>query len=333
MKKRQIFRNTASRAFVLVLLLGFGVGFRHAKAEPDQPALVGQPSASEPAYIVTVPMVGLLIEDLMGADTKVVVISESLDYHAPQVTPKQLQSWMAMTDILWFGSKMEPQMQGIVEKIAGQSQARVVSLPIFGQEPQNDTHDEPHHAPKDKNNREHRHDHHHGHDHTYAHPWLHVETLRAWAKFLSKYADLSSNNSYTAWSTAFEQMISDWQERFAALDNRSFVQEHAALEPLAHTFNLVPVGALTSHHDTAVGLRELFVLKKEIRQQKTRCFVAMPDSQMKVPPTLFKGEPNVRVIDPLVSRGVADKAQQSQFKSVMFLSNILEALYSCLQGS
>lgn len=340
-------------ASVFFCLASLSVAYATPDTKVQTDAATQRKQAEQPVYLVTVPMVGLLIQDLISKQARVITVSDSLDYHAPQLTPKQLQGLIEITDIVWFGADFEPQMQGLVEKIAVQSQARVIRLPVSDQEGAVQQFEGRKHLDHAEAKHDHR-EHHHGHDHTFAHPWLHVGTLKAWAEFLTKSAGLveastfaesskiepsktgaaklKSAKNHKAWLVAFDQMISQWQRRFAQLENRSFVQEHASLEPLAHTFNLMPVGSLTSHHDTVIGVRELWNLTKEVRQQNTTCFIAMPNSEIKIPPTLFRGTPEIRPIDPL-GKGLVRASETEGFASVSFVSDILAEVYGCLSGA
>lgn len=300
-------------------------------------------SATQPrVYLATVPMVGMLIQDLLGQDAAVVVVSDTLDYHAPQVTPTQLRRLTKTTDIVWFGADFEPQMQGLVDKIGAEVKPRIIRLPVSSQPGAVQPFDQwgREHASSQAS---HDHAHDHGHDHAseHAHPWLQVETLKAWADFLAHTPSIHTPSmaqgpseqaraeTYDLWLRAFDEMILAWQDRFDKLDNRSFVQEHASLEPLAPTFDLMPIGSLTSQHDTSIGVRALWRLTKAVRQYNTQCFIAMPNSNVKLPPTLFSGTPQIHHVDPL-GRSRSDLQYSTGYASVEFISNILAQIHACL---
>lgn len=328
-------------------------------------------------YLVTVPLVGQLIKDILGGGVEIMVISDKLDYHGPRVTPHQLQDWRNVSHIFWFGAQLEPQMAGIIRKVSVHAQAQVVELSVGG--PSSDApasavqadiagvheehkEDRPESVHRDIHKDGHsyihklstvsgrleprqdvdNHTHHHHHDPSYAHPWLSVDRVLDWARFILGFAknhqqaftqaDLESvKQRHHAWSEAFDSMLIKWRLRFAQLDNRAFVQEHAALEPLALAFDLESVGALTTHHDTAASIKQLLALRKSVQENDVRCFVALPNSQVSLPPSLFAEPPRVTTVDPL-GANLDTSSDGSDFASVSFFSTILASLYGCLSG-
>lgn len=341
-----------------------------------------QHAKGETVYLVTVPLVGHLIRDLLGPELQVVVISESLDYHGPQVTPRQLQAWTNVSHIFWFGAAFEPQMVGLVDKIAAQSAVETIVLPVAASadEPLEATQASTEHAHEHKHvgdvgaqvtekptqvttihkdmhrgahssihktsaeigrvehgHPSNKHTHHHHSDPTYAHPWLAVEIVRRWADRIVHFGHKQHLGSqtqrqarYDAWAQALDEMTAEWRSKFNQVPNRSFVQEHAALEPLAQTFALEPIGALTTQHDAAIGVKQLLALKRAVREHKTRCFVALPNSQINLPPSLFAEPPRKHEIDPLV--GSAAPAPEGKAVSVLFYETLLAELHACLVG-
>ena len=134
----------------------------------------------------------------------------------------------------------------------------------------------------------------------------------------------------------FVRVVSDvmmqWRQRFSHLENRSFVQTHAAFDELAVYFDLDAVGALTTHHEVTIGFREAMRVKKRIQQEKTRCVVAVPDEEIATPAHWFSPSPVVREIDPLGRQfwRQANLPDDKVLRSyTAFLSDILSAFEAC----
>lgn len=343
-------------------------------------ALGAEPNR-QPIYLVSVPMIGLLLHDIYGSQIEVMVISESLDYHSPQVTPKLLQSWERVDGVIWLGKHFEPQMSGIISKVIAQSDAAQIILPVTaeainpesrhlsnpGKHHDETNSDHPHQHYSDHHYTEHSESHHTGKQFAHkaneaqsihkdihrsvspnyhgehAHPWLDVAILKLWVHWLTdadqglqhehdQHVTMAARNHLIA---AVDGLIKRWQSRFNQLENRSFVEEHAALAPITQTFALNSVGALTNHHDTTIGVREMLALKKAIREYHTSCYIAMMDSQIQVPPTLFPHSPTVKMVDVLGRESLGQASIEAQQidrepRSTALISGILSQLYACM---
>lgn len=290
--------------FSLVCGLALVLPWR-AQAQAERPVEEVDGSLS---VVVSIHPLQMLIADLTHNVVPVkltTLMPMNASPHDFSLSPQQMRQLRDADWVLWLGAKAEPYLAGAVRQHARRDIALLaLDGVIVRHSGEEGAHGD---AYRDNHDQDHDHDHdHHTHDSLDPHLWWQLDNLLLMAAYwVSHVAEQQPE-----WAGVLNRRLDEWRVRLeaqraemrASMTQREVraLSYHDAFGYLFDDLGLVAPSAVMPSPNTKPGVRQVMQLRKDILEQRSRCFLIEPAAQ---PQWLSLIDPEVTlarvVIDPL----------------------------------